>query len=350
MEVIYFNKLTKASFPNNEIYTIGDFDGVHKGHQKLIKLTEDIAKSLSTGWGVITFVPNTKSFFNSKYRFLNSLEQKLNHFAKLKVPKVIIIDFNQIYALTAAQFVKDYLINYLNVKALAVGSNFKMGNDLVMLNSEVMQKEITEINKSIANNTAANLKSGCEILDINVNKYTYTNKNFKMPIYSMDVNSINTLQVSSSSIKNLLQQGKVQESNMLLGYNFSVISTVIHGNKLGRTLGFPTINMLIPEYVKLRYGIYATKTRLPNGEIKHSVSNFGVRPTIADSNKEEVLETFIFDFNGDLYDKTINIEFIDYIREEKKFANLEELVIGIKNDVKRAKLILTKETNIDYAI
>lgn len=345
MEVLYLSKENMVKVLKSTVYTIGNFDGVHNGHKKLLEATKVIAKNLQVNWAVITFANNTKNFFNNNHKILQTLEQKLKCFAKLNIPKVIIIDFNNIYMLSSQQFITNYLVDYLNAKALVVGSNFKMGKDLFIINNQ--QKVFLNSKKNDFKSTN-DLKlissyniSGLWFKEIPISEFIYSNNVLKMPMYSVNIeNSNNAEYISSTKIKDLISEGNVKKANKMLGHNFSIVSKVIHGNKIGRTIGYPTINMLVPKYVTLKHGIYATKTILPNNEVKKSISSFGIRPTIKNSNKQEVLETFIFDYNDDLYDKEVTVEFIDYIREEKKFSGLDELVQNIKIDVSKAKKIL----------
>lgn len=345
MEVIYLSKESNIKLLESIVYTIGNFDGVHNGHKRLIEATKVISKKLNVNWAVITFLCNTKNFFNNKHKILQNLEQKLSYFSKLNVPKVVVIDFNNVYMLTSKEFISNYLIDYLNAKALVVGSNFKMGKDLFTVSNATNNLVNNKKNTNKSTNDLKIISSynvNSDIFkNISINKCIYSiNGLLKMPIYSVDVKESSKDYISSTKIKQLISSGSIKKANNLLGHNFIITSKVIHGNKIGRTIGYPTINMVIPEYIALKYGIYATKAILSNKDVKYSISSFGVRPTIKDSNKQEILETFIFDYNENLYDKEVSIEFIEYIREEKKFSNLDELVKNIKRDVAKAKSIL----------
>ncbi|MGV3278586.1 riboflavin biosynthesis protein RibF [Rickettsiales bacterium LUAb2] len=309
MQTIFINNVKDANRVLKQgVFAIGNFDGVHKGHQELLKQTKAIAANLkvSNNWGVITFSPNTKLWLSDQhknYEILTNDQQKIDLLEKYNVPTLIIIDFPAVYMLAAEEFFKQYMINLLDIKAIVTGEQAKLGKDLVLIKDLAVKYNVIYNEVNLVGNETNNY--------------------------------------SSSLIKNLLQQGKIKEANTILDYSFSVIGKVVHGNKLGRKLGFPTANIIIKPYVSLKYGIYVTKLlRLKTNTWYNSVSNFGVRPTISNSNMQELLEVNIFDFNQEIYDEEVKVEFIDYLRSEEKFENLDVMIEQIKQDVATAKNIL----------
>lgn len=326
--------LKKDKVSQSTLYAIGDFDGVHLGHANLINATRKLAQQLQVEWGLICFNPNTKSWFNQDYRILTSLEQKLIHFKQLQVPNVVIVNFSHIYEWSFSQFVRETLLKKLKAVGLVAGKNCTIGSDLFSLcNPNNPNYEFITINDTnyykLVYKTSTNDCFNCYTIDLTNNNQSCLTEQY----------------LSASGIKSLINQGKLALANSKLGHNFMIKSQVINGNKLGRTLGFPTINVLCSPYVVPKYGVYASKTHLDNGLVLDSVSSFGIRPTIKETSKQEILETFIFNFNQDLYHQMVEIEMVEYIREELKFNNLEELITNIKLDIVKAQEILAKRKN-----
>ncbi len=286
------------------VLAIGNFDGVHKGHKKIIQETKHLAKELGleNNWGLMYFDPHPRMFLKNHDNFLlTSKEEKFNLLKKLLVPIIIALPFNEIYHLSAEQFFFDILIKKYNVKGMVTGDNFNFGKG-------------RSGNIGVLSSMA--LRSGIKYVCVKEEKY---NEN---------------ISYSSSNVRKFINQGNIVLANDLLGHGFKIKSCVIHGNKLGRTLGFPTANLFIDNYVSPKYGVYIVFAYI-EGKKYRAMSNFGLRPT-ATKEKIEVLEVHIFDFDGDLYDKIIEVEFIDFIRDEKKFESLDQLKKQISKDKKLA--------------
>lgn len=318
------NPATLKGFKKGGVYALGDFDGVHNGHRAILEATRKLAHKLQVdNWGVILFTPNTKLWFKDKfknYEILTTDEQKINLLKGLNIPSIVVIDFSKSFNLTSKEFFKQYLVDKIGIQGLITGKGTRFGSDLLLVKSTVKNynHEINQNSKIEASNSTivyseANLLGGPE-----------------GKLYS------------SSLIKEYLRAGNIELVNKYLGHNFKIDATVIHGNKLGRTLGFPTANFIINSYAKPKHGIYATRITLKDNKVYDSVSSFGVRPTIASTNYEEILEVNIFDFKGDLYGQKLSVEFIEYLRPELKFNNLEDLKQQIHLDCINAKKILNK--------
>ena len=283
------------------VLAIGNFDGVHKGHKKIISKTKALAKelNLSDNWGLMYFDPHPRIMLKNHGNFLlTTSQEKFKLLKSLEVPNIIEIPFNEVQQLTPEQFFFDVLLKKYNVKGIVTGANFSFGKGKSG-NTQSITKMASE----------AGVKYEC----ISEEKY------------SKDIS------YSSTNIREFIEQGNIKLANDLLGHNFKITSTVIHGNKLGRTLGFPTANLCIDDYVSPKYGVYVVYV-YADGKKYNAIASFGLRPTVQMKARSEVLEVHLFDFDGDLYDKTIDVEFIEFVREELKFNSLDELKDQMNKD------------------
>ena len=299
---IYKNvKLNKKH--HKGVIAIGNFDGVHLGHQKVIAEARKKAKKNKIPLGIMTFEPVPVMFFNTKIKNhrINSLEQKKSQLKKLKVDFLIIIKFNKFFSsLTAKQFIIKIISNKTRCKFLYVSRNFKFGH-----------------------------KRQGNIQTLKDYEKSYNYKSLIIKPYKK-----NKKIISSSLIRKKIAEGKVQEANSLLNRKWEVKGKVIKGQKRGRLIGFPTCNIKLNNYIVPRLGVYAVKV---NGQkfSKNGIANIGLRPTF--NGKNLLLETNIFGINKNLYNKDIGISFRKFIRREKKFKDLEHLKKQIKIDIKKAK-------------
>ena len=289
----------------NSIILIGNFDGVHLGHQKLFSLAKKYKKKFSLKVGVLTFEPMPKMFFNNKLNNfrISSLEQKINHLKNIKVDFIITKKFDKKFSKTkSVNFIKKILGNKLKSKFVFVSNNFKFGNK-----REGNVKQLTQ------------LESSC---------------GYK--VVKPEPLLINKKVVSSSLIRNYLQKGKLTEVNKLLNRKWSIKGKVQKGKQLGKKIGFPTANIDIKNYVLACPGVYAVRVKMKNSyKTIKGIANLGYRPTF--NGKKILLEVHLFNFSGNLYDKDLSIEFLKFIRKEKKFKNVDQLKRQIKNDLLIAK-------------
>jgi len=271
---------------------IGNFDGMHLGHQALLKRLVETAKSLNVTSAVMTFEPHPREFFapDSAPARLCSMREKLEHFANAGVEKTYVCRFNRNFAkVSAEEFMQDILRNALNAQAILVGEDFRFGA----------------------------LRRG-SIIDFIEAKFNLVG----LPQVSLDGE-----RVSSTRVRAALAAGKLQEAASLLSRPYSISGKVVHGAKRGRQLGFPTANIHMRHERPALTGVYAVKLDgLP------SVANLGVRPTIGGIPKL-LLEVHILDFDGDLYDRHVHVEFLHKIRDEMKFDGLEALKAQIAADI-----------------
>ena len=285
------------------VIAIGNFDGIHLGHQKVINEARKKAKSKKLPFGIITFEPVPVMYFNSKIKNhrINSLEQKINQLKKLKLDFLIIIKFNKIFSsLTAEKFIKEIIYNKTKCSFLYVSKNFKFGYKR-RGNIQTLKKYEKQYNfKSLITRPYK--------------------KNKKI--------------ISSTLIRKKIINGKIREANTLLNREWNIKGKVIKGRQLGRKIGFPTCNLQLNDYIVPRNGVYAVKVKGSNFN-KKGIANVGFRPTF--NGKKLLLETNIFGIDKNLYNKEIDISFKKFIRQEKKFKNLEHLKKQIKIDIKKAK-------------
>ena len=285
------------------VITIGIFDGVHTGHVALLNRMVEISKLYQKESTVLTFSPHPRIVLlqdPQKLKILTSQNEKMKHFERLNIDNVVVLPFNQETAsLTAEKFIEDILVNKLNISRLVVGFNHRFGSDRI---------------------TSENLEKISEKFGFGLEK-----------VPSFDIyNQI----PSSSQIRELLFLGDIQQANKLLGYNYTIEGKVIEGNKIGRTMAFPTANIMVKETRKLipANGVYASLVKVKNRCYK-GMTNIGLRPTINEKNKHSSIEVHILDFDDNIYYEDIEIEFIEKIRDEIKFPNLKELKKQIELDM-----------------
>lgn len=280
---------------------IGNFDGVHLGHQKILKFLSK--KTCSTGLSpiVLTFFPHPEKILGkNRIQMIQTLDQRLTEIRKYNIEEVIILDFNKDFSrLPSQDFIKDVVVNPINAKLIFVGENFRFGKNRM---GDV----------STLNNFAS--------------KFNYD-------IYKIPSILKNKKVISSSLIRDLLLMGKVEESNELLGRPYEIDGVVIKGKSRGNKLGFPTANIKTENEISPP-GVFLTNVRIGTKNFP-SLTNIGNCPTF--DQKEVNIESYIINFKSDLYEKNINIQFLKKIREEKKFDSPEKLSGQIKKDLELAK-------------
>ena len=283
------------------VVTIGNFDGVHLGHQALLAEVKKRAHVLKLESAVITFEPNPKDYFsqNKPQTRISSLREKIELFNEIKIDRVHIIKFNQEFSkVTANEFIS-VLIKQLKVKEIVVGEDFCFGRGR---------------------------EGGIKQLSASSMKINIKNK------ILMDGNRI-----SSTLIRNLLANDKLDEANKYIGRPYSISGKVVHGEKRGRKIGFPTANIHMRHNRPPLKGVFAVKFQNHFG-----VANLGIRPSIKGERKLQ-LEVHLLNFSSDLYGQHVSVIFLKKLRDEKKFKSLDELKEQIKLDVIKAKLFFNKK-------
>ena len=303
---IYKNFQIKKNH-RGSIILIGNFDGVHLGHQKLFSLAKKYKKKYRVKIGVLTFEPMPKMFFDSTLKNfrISSLNQKISLLKKQSVDFIITKKFNKEFSKTKSiKFINQIICKKLNPKFIFVSNNFKFGNKREGNVSQLVQYE--------------------------------SSNNYK--IIKPQPLLINKKIVSSSLIRNFLKNGKLKKVNKFLNRKWSIEGRVQKGKQLGKKIGFPTANIDIKNYVLAKPGVYVIRALRHNStKYIRGIANLGYRPTF--NGKKILLEVHLFNFSGNLYNKYLTVEFLNFIRKEKKFKNIDQLKKQIKVDLKIAKKI-----------
>jgi riboflavin kinase/FMN adenylyltransferase len=289
------------------VITIGTFDGVHLGHQRIIHQMKTEASICGGETVILTFHPHPRKVVNGskhKISLLNSLEEKIELLGTHGIDHLVVIPFtDQFSKMSAREYVSRFLVGRFHPYKLIIGYDHRFGNDR-MGNYELLEEMGPGLGFSV-----------CEIPE----------------------HIINSLTVSSTNIRKALLAGKLEEANKYLGYPYMLSGTVVHGDKIGRTMGFPTANLEVTDGEKLipANGVYAVRVQAgPHGMIHKGMMNIGVRPTL-DGNRR-IIEVNIFDYSGNLYSEHLRISLYHYIRAEKKFSSMDELrnqIIKDKEDI-----------------
>ena len=277
-----YSNLNIKSKHKHSIILIGNFDGLHRGHQKLFRLARDFKRKYSIKIGVLTFEPMPKMYFNKNIKNfrISNQRQKIGLLDNLKVDFIILKKFNRMFSKTKSiDFIEKILKKKLEAKFVFVSNNFRFGN-----------KREGDVNQLIKYQK----------------KYNYRIIKPKPLIKNKKV-------VSSSLIRNYLQKGKLSDANKLLNRKWSIEGKVQKGKQLGKKIGFPTANIDIKDYVLAHPGVYAVRVKMKNNsKIIRGIANLGYRPTF--NGKKILLEVHLFNFSGNLYDKDLSVEFLKFIR------------------------------------
>ncbi|QCI65759.1 bifunctional riboflavin kinase/FAD synthetase [Phreatobacter stygius] len=290
------------------VIAIGNFDGVHRGHQYVIEQTVGLARRLGRKALVLTFEPHPRAFFQPDRPLFRLADgpTKIRLLAALGLDAVAIAGFDKAFAaLSAEDFVTQVLVGWLKAAHVVIGQDFHYG-------------------AARAGNAQSLIEAGI--------------------VHGFDVTRMTALcdgeaTVSSTAIRDALMSGRIEDANALLGHAWFISTEVIHGDKRGRTLGYPTANLRLDPNSQLAHGIYAVKLGL-DGIWHDAVASFGRRPTF--DNGAPLLEVHVFDFSGDLYGREVDVAFAGYIREELKFDGLDALIAQMDEDSGKARAILAR--------
>ena len=290
--------------------TIGSFDGVHLGHQKVLKDLRDIAKTNHALSVVISFEPHPRFFFNpgTDLRLLTTTKEKIDLLSQYHIDELILQKFDAGFASQDAEIFVKKLVENLNMKDLLIGYDHRFGKD---------RKGTFDFVKSLEN------------------KYDFKTHKIEPLI-------IDEQEISSSLIMQILSKGEVDLAKKYLGRPYFLTGTVVRGNRLGRKLGFPTANIIIKDTEKLipKQGVYLVFSSIDN-KIVYGMMNIGYRPTI--DGTRLIMEVHFFDFTGDLYDKNITVHFLKRLRDEQKFPDLNALKNQLKKDAEMSRELIAKE-------
>ena len=321
MKTVYYNmndRLKAAAAPDGMqlqacVATIGFFDGVHRGHQFLIRHLVETARQDGLASTVITFDEHPRKVLQSDYQpeMLSTLDSKLLLLSKTEVDNAVVLHFDrQMAALSAREFMQQVLHDHLNVKKLFIGYDHRFGHNRA------------------------------DTFD----DYVRYGKEMGIEVIKNEAFQIDGVNISSSVIRSFLKEGEIEMANQCLGYPYTIIGKVVNGYHEGRKLGFPTANLDISHFGQLipAPGVYAVKARMENTVVwKHGMMNIGTRPTF--NGKGITLETHIFNFDGDIYDQLLLVSFVKRIRGEQKFDGPEELALQLKEDEETVLSLFDKE-------
>jgi riboflavin kinase/FMN adenylyltransferase len=296
--------ITAFNSSEKTIVTIGTFDGIHIGHQKILKDLIKTAKKEGKKSVLLTFFPHPRMVLqkDNKILLLNTIEEKSGLLEKMGLDYLIIHPFSKEFSrLTALDFVRDILVNKLNTSRLIIGYDHHFGKN----------------------------REG------NIHQLKEYSLLYDFKVEEIPAQDIDDVSVSSTKIRTALKEGNLKTANNYLGYHYMINGTVVSGKKLGGTIGFPTANLEIKEPYKLipKTGVYIIKTHI-NTDLYTGIMNIGFNPTVL--GKHQTIEAHLFDFNEDLYGKEIMIEFIYFLREEHKFKSVKELVVQLNIDKENA--------------
>lgn len=303
-----FHSIEKIHHP---VITIGTFDGVHIGHQKIINQLNEEAEKINGESVLFTFYPHPRMVLYPEshgIKLIQTQEEKMAKLEKMGLKNCIVFPFTfEFSRMTALEFVRDFLVNQLHVKKLVIGYDHQFGKN--------------------REGSLQFLKDICETYDFEV-----------IEIPAQDIDEVN---VSSTKIREAILAGNIEKANDYLGDTFELTGTVVKGNQLGRTIGYPTANIVLNSDLKLipGNGVYAVRVNV-RGVWFGGMMNIGTRPTVV-SNGGRTIEVNIFDFDETIYDETVTVQFLSKWRDEQKFNGLEELKNQLKLDEETIRTVLS---------
>ena len=307
-----YRDIHSLPFIKNAVITIGTFDGVHLGHQKIIGQLKKEAETIGGQTVIVTFYPHPRKIVHKEQAplmLLTTLSEKLHLLESYGVDHVVVVPFNKAFAQqTAAEYVEDFLVAKLHPRVVIIGYDHKFGKD----------------------------RKGDYIT------LEHYGKLHGFSVIEIPERVLNEVTISSTAIRAAVKAGEVQKALSLMGHPYTLSGHVEKGNQLGRTIGYPTANIHEPEPDKLlpAFGIYAVQVRMESGEVLDGMLSIGIRPTIGES--PMTIEVNIFDFNQDIYGQHLSVLFIERLRDELKFDGLEPLKAALGRDELDTKAALNR--------
>jgi riboflavin kinase/FMN adenylyltransferase len=293
-----YRSIEKPIDIKNAVITIGTFDGVHRGHQSILQHINAEAKKINGESVVITFHPHPRLLLrpdDKSLQLISTLDEKLDLLEKYQVQNVVVVPFTRAFStLSASEYITDFLVDKFHPKKIVIGYDHHFGN---------------------------NRSGNIDMLISHQDKFNFT-------VDEISKKVVDEIDVSSTKIRKSLNDGNVKQAASLLGHEYTLEGIIKKGKQLGRTIGYPTANINSPEELKLipAYGVYAVKVFYKN-ELYKGMLNIGKRPTV--DGTDMTIEVNIFDFDKDIYGERLKVEFVDRIRNEVKFDNLDALNIEI---------------------
>ena len=282
------------------IITIGTFDGVHLGHKSILEKMKNATQNNQYESLVLTFFPHPRMVLqqDSSIKLLNTIDEKATLLEKFGIDNLIIHPFDEVFSnLSAEEFVKNILVDKLNIHKIIIGHDHRFGK----------------------NRTA------------DINDLILFGEKYKFEVEQINAKEIDEIAVSSTKIRKALLEANIKLANEYLGYSYFISGKVVEGKKIGRTIGFPTANIQINESYKLlpKNGVYVVSSKI-NNILYFGMMNIGKNPTLGDN--EQSIEIHFFDINEDIYNKNLQISILEHIREEQKFNSLNELQAQLEKD------------------
>jgi riboflavin kinase/FMN adenylyltransferase len=305
-----FQSIDSFRSTKKTIITIGTFDGVHIGHQKIIEQLIDNARKEYCESLILTFFPHPRMVLQEKseIQLLNTIDERAELLEKYGLDNLIIHPFDKAFSrLSAEEFVKDILVDKLNIKKIVIGHDHRFGR----------------------NRTA------------DINDLIFFGEKYDFDVQQISAQEIQEVSVSSTKIRKALEDGNIVLANEYLGYDYFFTGIVQKGKQLGRTIGFPTANIKIPENYKLipKNGVYIVKSNFQN-ETKFGVMNIGTNPTVEGKNLS--IEVYYLNHNSNLYGQKVKVSILAYVRDEKKFESVALLQQQLEKDVATAIAFIDK--------
>lgn len=294
---------------NNPVLTIGTYDGVHLGHKMILNRIQDIADSIDGESVMLTFVPHPRLVLypHNPLFLISTLEEKLSLLSRLGLDHVVIMPFTKEFSsITAEDYIEKVLVDNIHPSYIVVGYDHRFGRER---------------------------KGDMQMLQQYSEKYHYK-------VEEIPAQTIDDISVSSTKVRQAVMEGNIKEANILLAHPYSISGTVVHGDKLGRTIGFPTANISVSKHKLIpALGVYACIVEIRERKYMGALS-ISYRPTVTAS-RDLRIEVYILDFDGDIYDQEINLILYEKIREDKKFDSLAIMTAAIDDDVMKVRQILT---------
>ena len=305
-----YKSIDEYNESKSSVVTIGTFDGVHKGHQKIFKKVINASKQSNLSSVVLSFFPHPRIILN-KYndiKMIDTLDEKIDHLEKIGIDHLIIHPFDKKFSLLSAdQFIKEYLVEKLKLKHIVIGYDHRFGK-------------------------------GREASVTDLKEYS---REFNFVVDEIDAQEIEKIAISSTKIRNSINAGDLKTTKTYLGRFFNLTGKIVKGDGLGKQINYPTANISIEENYKIipKDGVYYIKTRIDN-KLFNGMMNIGHRPTIGA--KEKSIEVYLFNFDRDIYDKIISIDVVEKIRDEKKFSSIEALKTQLARDEEHCLKLINK--------
>lgn len=287
--------------------SLGNFDGVHRGHQKLMKENIEISKKLGLTPSVLLFKENTKNILNGEKEYLTSLEDKIEILNEIGIECFCLLEFSEEFKnLSPREFIQTILYDKLNTKYVIVGDNYHFG-----------KKAAGDINT---------LKKYEEDFDYKTNVVEYELDNERI--------------INSTDIRNMVRNGDIKKANYDLGHPFKIRGKVVKGDQRGRLLNFPTANLKPSfKYIKAKSGVYFTRAIIDNNSY-FALTDIGTNPTFGKNDMK--IETYIYDFSDNLYGKNMGVEFLEYLRPDYKFDSVKDLIKQMEKDKAKGRKLMEK--------